>query len=493
MSCAKWLNGLIIAVVICSGSQKCLAQPKFDFGPLTELRTDEGRLSFGTIVSADVVSWSAPQARDLLIARLWDGVYLYPSQDLQTIGEPIRLCDQLGHVVLMVEPVDWDGDGREEAVGTDRQGNISCLKRVGEFPNIRLEVAQQPLRTADGVPFNIPFVNPKYRLAKNPELLWPQNFNYTYPTLYRPAGSKSVDLIIGDWGGELWYLPHTGHNHGLPVFGGRNYTKKDGKQYARPRHLLVDEQDQTLLIGEGTENGVRYPGGASRPIMYRNAKTKSDDLIVLSGMDGNHFRYLQRVKSGPDGEPIFKDLGELEIENRPDDGYDAYNYHAVLAVIDDSPWPDLLLSCGCDLAICQNLRVQEAKPRFRFQRWISGRNVPTRGYNFTEILTDPKGRRFLLENDSQWSFRELTSAEGLPQLSSTRWPLHDQNGIFRVDGDTDIQHMTKWGFHRAALWDYDGSGRYRQRLALPAAVGAATGSERPLRISVVRAAAGYIR
>jgi hypothetical protein len=35
----------------------------------------------------------------------------------------------------------------------------------------------------------------------------------------------------------------------------------------------------------------------------------------------------------------------------------------------------------------------------------------------------------------------------------------DQNGVFRVDGDTDAQHMTNWGFHRAALWNYDGSGR----------------------------------
>ena len=33
-------------------------------------------MSFGTIVSAAVVAWSAPDAQDLLIARLWDGVYL---------------------------------------------------------------------------------------------------------------------------------------------------------------------------------------------------------------------------------------------------------------------------------------------------------------------------------------------------------------------------------------------------------------------------------
>jgi hypothetical protein len=40
-----------------------------------------------------------------------------------------------------------------------------------------------------------------------------------------------------------------------------------------------------------------------------------------------------------------------------------------------------------------------------------------------------------------------------------RYPLYDQNGVFQVDGDTDVQHTTKWGFHGAALWDYDGSGQ----------------------------------
>ena len=454
-----WLVGLLVVTAIINGGGLCLAQSKVEFGPLAELRTDEGRLSFGTIVSADIVSWSAPDAQDLLIARLWDGVYLYPSQDLQTIGEPIRLCDQLGHVVLMIEPVDWDGDGQEEAIGTDRQGNISCLKRVGEFPDLRLEVAQRPLQTAEGVPFNIPFVNPKYRLSDKPESLWPDDFNYTYPTVYRPAGSKSADLIIGDWGGELWFLPHAGAKDGLPVFAGKTYAKKDGKQFARPQHLLADERGQTLLIGEGTENGIRYPGGASRPVMLRNGNTQTDDLIVLSGMDGNHIRYLQRGKTGSNGEPVFQDLGEVAIENLPEEGYDAYNYHAVLAVHGEGPWPDLLISRGCDLAICRNQRVPGAKPKFRFDRWISGRNVPTRGYNFTEILTDARGRRFLLENDSQWSFRELLNTAGKPQLSSQRFPLHDQHGIFQVDGDTDIQHLTKWGFHRAALWDYDGSGR----------------------------------
>ena len=432
---------------------------EFRFGPLTDLLTDDGPTSFGLILSADVVSWSAPDARDLLITRCWHGALLYPSKDLRTFGKPVQLCDQLGHVILMVEPADWDGDGRQEAIGTDREGKIFCLRRVGEYPNLRLEAAQDPLLTDDGIPFNIPFVNPKYRLSERPESIWPQYFNYTYPTRYNATDGNAADLIVGDWGGVLWYLPHVGVKGGLPVFAGNRYAKRDGKVFAKPKHLLVDERGRTMLLGVGKVEGVAYPGGASRPVMYRNDSTRSDDLLVLCGMTGYQLRYLRRVKSGPDGEPIFRDLGAVIIEGLPDDGYDAYNYHAVVTVIGEGPWPDLLLTRGCDIAVCRNRKVAGPKPLFRFSHWISGQDVPTRGYNFTEILTDRRGRRYLLENDTDWCFRELLTADGKLRLSSKRHPLYDQHGVFRVDGGTDAQHGAKWGFHRAALWDYSGTGK----------------------------------
>lgn len=450
----------VLALIIELGARvaSCSAQPTFEFGPLHDLRADEGRQSFGTIVSLDVVSWSAPDARDLLIGRLWDGVYLYPSKDLETIGEPIKLCDQLGHVVLMVEPLPLADDGTQWVIGADRQGRISCLKRVGTYPDLRLELAETPMKTADGLPFNIPFMNPKYRLAERPELIWHQDFNYTYPALF-PRQGKAVDLIFGDWGGELWWLPRTGDRDGLPVYGGTPYAKRDGRRFARPQNLLADEKGQTILLGQAREFDDSYPGGATRPVAYRNESTKSDDLIVLCGMLGNEFRYLRQVKSGADGEPIFRDIGSVVIDKLPDEGYDPYNYHAVLATTGDAAWPDLLVTRGSDIAVCRNKRVEGEIPLFEFVRWVGGRNVPTRGYNFTEILTGADGRRYLLENDTTWSFRELRVKDGLPQLSSQRLPLLDQNGVFQVDGDTDAQHLTKWGFHRATLWDYDGSGK----------------------------------
>ncbi len=435
------------------------AAAEFSFGPPTDLLTDDGPMSFGLIVSADVVSWSAPDAQDLLVARCWEGVFLYPSKDLRNFGEPIQLCDQLGHAILMVEPFDWDGDGRQEAIGTDREGNILCLRRVGEYPNLRLEAAQDPLVAPDALPFNIPFVNPKYKLSDRPESLWPQHFNYTYPTRYCSAGTSAPDLILGDWGGVLWYLPRVGVRDGLPVFAGQAYTKRDGTQFARPKHLLVDEQGETLLMGEGKVDGIRYPGGASRPVMYRNESTRSDDLMVLCGMIGRELRYLRRVASGPEGEPVFQDLGEVSIEGMPDDGYDPYSYHAVVTAVGDGPWPDLLLTRGCDVAVCRNQQIAGPVPAFRFSHWIAGEDVPTRGYNFTEILTDPRGRRYLLENDTTWHFRELMTADGELRVSSKRHPLRDQDGVFRVEGETDAQHGANWGFHRAALWDYDGSGK----------------------------------
>lgn len=448
-----------LAFFVFTPASPCFAQPRVEFGPLMELLTDEGRMSFGTIVSVDVVSWSAPDARDLLIGRLWDGVYLYPSKDLVAIEAPIRLCDQLGHVVLMVEPFDWDGDGVEDAIGSDRRGNISLLKRVGVFPDLKLELAEKPLKTSDGLPFNIPFVNPKFRNAANPAALWYDDFNYTYPTRYRTKDGNSTDLIFGDWGGELWLLPRIGSRDGRSNFGGTRYLNKDGREFARPEYLLTDEHGQTLLLGHGSENGIRYPGGASRPLGYPNAVTGGEDLIVLAGMNGFEFRFLKRAGDGAAGQPLFRDLGEMVVEDLPDEGYDAYNYHAVLALVGDSRWPDLLVSRGCNLAICRNLRLEDPKPRFRFERWIGGKNVPTRGYNFTEILLDDHGRRYLLENDNEWSFRELLTTPDGVRLSSQKHPLRDQHGVFRVEGETDVQHMKLWGFHRAAVWNYDGSGR----------------------------------
>ena len=46
------------------------------------LRWREGPISFGMVLAGQVVSWSDPAAKDLLISRCWEGVYLYPTRNL---------------------------------------------------------------------------------------------------------------------------------------------------------------------------------------------------------------------------------------------------------------------------------------------------------------------------------------------------------------------------------------------------------------------------
>jgi hypothetical protein len=37
--------------------------------------------------------------------------------------------------------------------------------------------------------------------------------------------------------------------------------------------------------------------------------------------------------------------------------------------------------------------------------------------------------------------------------------IMDQNGVFRVEGETDPQFSPEWGYHRMARWDFDGTGK----------------------------------
>ena len=451
------LAAISTAAVLALSANKCIAQPTVTYGPATHLLTDDGPISFGLIVSVDVVSWSSPTAQDLLVTACGFGTRLYPSTDLKTFGDPIQLCGSMGHTIPMTEAVDVDDDGQQEVIGTDRNGKLFCMKRTGHFPNLKLETLQDPLTCNKGVPFNIPFHNPAFQLSSQFGYISTEYFNYTYATSYPSAVRGS--LIVGDWSGALWFMPCHGTSDGIPQYDGTPYTKSDGKTFVKPAFKLADRQGQTLHLGPASEAGKIYTGAAARPLMYQSPVSKTDDLLVLCGNVGNEFHYLHRGGTGEKGQPIFEDLGEITLLDMPSERYDAFCYHAAIATVGSGPWKDLLMSHGSDIAYFRNLKTDEIKPSFQFSHWLTGQDVPTRGYNYTGILTDAAGRRYLLENDNEWSFREILNQDGQIRLSSKRHDLLDQNGIFRVDGITDANHGTRWGFHRAALWDYDNSGK----------------------------------
>jgi hypothetical protein len=70
------------------------------------------------------------------------------------------------------------------------------------------------------------------------------------------------------------------------------------------------------------------------------------------------------------------------------------------------------------------------------------------------------GKRYIA--DSMWTrieMREIVvDGEGI-SLSPDKAALEDQNGIFRMQGETDPQASPDSGFHQIAKWDFDGSGR----------------------------------
>jgi hypothetical protein len=108
--------------------------------------------------------------------------------------------------------------------------------------------------------------------------------------------------------------------------------------------------------------------------------------------------------------------------------------------------------------VFENKKLDADVPAFRFSHWLSGRDVPLRGWNYTAILRSESGKKYLLDNDNEWWFRELRSDDKGVRVSSKSHPLRDQNGVFHVPAETDPTD-TQWGFHRAALWDFDGSGK----------------------------------
>jgi hypothetical protein len=76
------------------------------------------------------------------------------------------------------------------------------------------------------------------------------------------------------------------------------------------------------------------------------------------------------------------------------------------------------------------------------------------------VLTDRRGRRYLLDNTGvRWEFFRIENTRGQVRLVWPGTPLLDQNGIFRVEAETDPQAWEVWGYHRSSRWDFDRSGR----------------------------------
>lgn len=445
------------------------------FGEQIPIRTERGPISFGLVVSGALVNWSDKQAKDLLLGRIWSGIYLYPTGQLQD-GElenaPKQVCK---HTVAptMGIPVDWNRDGEDDLIVSDRHGFLYLYERKGTYPDLSFEYVETIRDCRTGLLLNIPHDNPNHLTGDQGGYVDPLFFNYIYPMVYPNPLRPAIDLIVGDKAGNLWWLPDSSGGGEKPAYAGIPYTKplaqskapygkayleKHGVEFVRPPAKICDETGAPFLLGQGFEDGHYYQGAHTRPVLIRNPATGSDDLLVLAGFVAPTIYYLQRVDDSERDRPVFRNLGEVGIDglNRTKLGP-----HSKLIVDNTEGRNDLLLSAGTSMLRLTNKRTGGVVPEYVCRGPIVGRNVATAGYIYSVVLEDRNsGKRYIA--DSMWTrieMREIVVDGKGVSLSPDKAALEDQNGIFRMQGETDPQASPDSGFHQIAKWDFDGSGR----------------------------------
>lgn len=448
------------------------------FGEPIPIKTEYGPIAFGLVMAGSMVNWSAERAKDLLISRIWSGIYLYPTDRLQDneLDIPPKLVCSNKFVPTMGTPADWNRDGEDDLIVSDRYGFLYWFERKGTYPDITFEFVDRVRDSRSGLLLNIPYDHPNHMTGDGNGYIDLNFYNYIYPIMYPNPDGQSIDLIVGDMSGSLWWLPDGSGGEGKPQYSGTVYTKPSarsraaygktllemfGTEYVRPAEKIEDEQGTPFLLGDGFEDGKRFRGFFSRPALYRNLQTGTDDLLVLAGYGLPKLYYLQRVNTAGNGKPVFQNLGEVKIEGLDKTAFGLFSLHAKLIVDHSDSSGDLLLTAGTQILRLRNKQSGGIVPEYVCLGPISGRHVATSGYNYSAVLEDRQtGKRYMA--DSTWThieIREIIDTQDGVYLASERKAVEDQNGVFRMEGETDAQEAPEGGFHQIAKWDFDASGR----------------------------------
>jgi len=445
----------------------------FKLGPVTELKWDYGPVSLGMVMDMSLVPLSGKNSQDLLISRIWQGLYIYPSSSFSS-GNILKKPYFAGKAgILLFQPVDWDKDGIVDLIAADRNGFLYLLPGNGAFPDIHYEKSDTAIMrdAVNNLPFNIPYENPNYsQLDDLGGYIEMQYYNYIYPKIYSSSVFKFKDLIIGDSAGNLWWLPDQSDGNGRPSYFGVKYSKEKsrhpvgiqyqknlGLDYVKPTEKIVDEYGRPFLIGIGKEGKTIFQGANTRPIMYPD-ESGIPGLLVMSGSALQQIFYLKRINSLQERKPVFRNMGEIHIT-----GLDKaiLNFHSKICLFENNGKKNLLLASGNYLAVIENSGWKNGIPHFTFHNWISGPDVTGSFYAFNDILTDSLGRRYIIHfAGTYWNLIPIVKNNNGIRLHYTdSLQIMDQNGIFRVEGETDSKGAPEWGYHRISRWDFDGSGR----------------------------------
>jgi len=441
-------------------------------GPVRELKWDNGPVSLGLVMDMSLVAISGKTSQDLLISRIWQGLYNYPAEFFsdKSLSQKSLFMGKAG--VLMFQPVDWNNDDIPDLIAADRDGFLYLIPGKGKYPDTQYEKSDKFIIRdgSNNLPFNIPYENPN--LQSQDDLggyIDSQYYNYTYPEIYSSQTGSHRDLIIGDQAGNLWWLPDNSKGNDIPSYSGVKYAKKTsvhpagieyqknlGLTYIKPESKICDETGKPFLLGFGKEAGYLYAGANTRPVMFPD-ESGIPGLLIITGSNKQQIFYLKRVNSIFERKPVFMNMGEVCIS-----GFDKskMNFHSKICLYEHNDKNDLLLATSNYLAILKHNGWKKGKPQFQFNDWIRGTDVPASGYLYSDIITDNNGKRYIIDFASYyWNLIPVEKTkEGIRLHYTDSIRIMDQNGIFRVDGETDPQFSPEWGYHRIARWDFNGSG-----------------------------------
>jgi hypothetical protein len=400
----------------------------------------------------------------IVFTRIWDEAYLYPAGDVR--ANPLKLTEGLGDC-RAITAADWNHDGVEDFVLSSRNGFLFLFEQVLTPDGIRL-VQREILRDCrTGHVFNIEFLHPVLgRLDSLGGYVSLAFHNYLYPAHYPGAGG-AVNLVVGDSAGRLWWLPDESGGRGAPRYSGRTYRKDDalvitqagraliktyGDHYATPADSLADEAGAPFVLGDFFQNGITYPGGNVKPIVIRNPRSGLLDLLVAAGVRSYSLHYLQCVAADPGGKPVFRYGGAVTPVGLPEQ---VFCYHIAHALCEKTG--TLAISVDSHRVFRCDLAWKDGRPVFGRAEAVEGDNVQATGYQADFVVTDPAtGGRYVSDFPNKLRFRRL-SGTGPVFIDHPGIELTSGGAPVRPLGETDPQMLETWGFHRSALWRFDGS------------------------------------
>jgi hypothetical protein len=473
------IYSLLISSISCKGPQQfnsSIIQTdslRWNLGPVQELKWNYGPVSVGLVMDMCFVSLSGKNSQDLLLSRIWKGLYVYPFNKFTEKSSFSNSFFVGKSGVVMFQPVDWNNDGIEDLIAANRDGFLFLVPASGNYPDISYDISETTLLhdASDNLPFNIPQENPNFPrqddLGGYTDI---QYSNYLYPEFYPSLTGSSKDLIIGDSFGNLWWLPDVSDGKGKPVYTGEKYSKLKsrhekgiqyqntlGLDYAKPVEKICDNNGDPFLLGIGKETTHIFKGANTRPTVYPDEQG-INGLLVISGTNNQNIYFLKRSNPPHEKKPSFRNMGEIFIT-----GLDKskLGFHSKLCLFKKNGKNDLLLASENYLAILQNTGWDKGIPKFLFSGWIQGANVPASGYRYDGIITDNQGKRYIIDFDyDHWKLIPVEKKENSIRLYySDSLIIRDQNGVFHVEGETDPQFSPDWGYHRLSRWDFNGSGR----------------------------------